>query len=404
MPNLTVYPQPDPLVSPQLATSIPPSPPPKFNFWMVLSLVLLIIISGLLVYFPGILKRRAESISPQIQAPAAESSNPPSPFTKAVAGVPPASTTTFNKIAYIKGEQVVIKNLETGELINTGIPVRWQDETAVYCQGFSWFPDGSKILAVMRPWSIYDLESKKLEPIKDYPNVPIAKFQIASDNRGIYYVKGSESGTWYFDLDSKSSRLVSPYYMVSGRSLSPNQKYIFLRKDAGTTDRFGNHEYDFLIQEIKTSETTKIIIPNEFKGAADFFDASWSPSSDRIIFTYFPEETTEEHLGVYNIGTGQSVRLVDLRYKTRTAAYSPDKAYILFEASTQELWRTDYDGNNPIKLLDKNIDFYQIPSWSPDSNKIVMEKFDYGVITVNKDGQDFKVVDKDGSCPIWSPK
>src|SRR5688572_24195122 len=46
-----------------------------------------------------------------------------------------------SKIAYVKDGELVVINVESEEFVKSGIPIKWQDPTGIYCQGFNWSSD-----------------------------------------------------------------------------------------------------------------------------------------------------------------------------------------------------------------------------------------------------------------------
>lgn len=322
-----------------------------------------------------------------------------------------------NKILMSKGGSVVIKDLDTNEEVNTGIPIEWENPSATWCQGFDWSADGQKVYA-FRLNKIYDLKTKELQTLPNKLINPIIA-QWNPTGNSIYYSSRDKEGTWLYDLETNVAEKVSDHSLFSynaNHPVSPDGTKILVEKEMGKIDGSNNLYYKYFIQDLKTKTETEILLPEDAKPFSFIIDITWAPSNDTVAFVYdYDVEDkfqTRRTIATFNLLTKQSSRLPLTMTSSRMPIYSPDGKIIIFEneSAPQELWRINADGTELSKLEDSSIDFYMHPNFSPDGTKVVFTKFQegihegiLGIKVINIDGTNPQIIDSQADCAIWSP-
>ena len=317
-------------------------------------------------------------------------------------------------IAMVKNEQIVVKNFDTNEEINTGISVKWMDKNSVWCTGFDWTPDGTKIIAPSLK-KIFDIKSKTLSTLQTQgSNIfdPSGKF--------VYYVtyqNGKPEGTWKLNISSSIVEKISDYVFQReqfGHPVSPDGTKIILFKPSGIKNKRGNELNKYLILDMKTKKETEITSPPDASVVDNYpMDFVWSPASDAVAFVYTLNNNDDKQaifktyrtIAIFYLSNSTVEKLKLPFESTRMPKYSPNGKYISFENEDGpgELWKVDSDGQNLIKLSDKSVDFYMPPNWSSDSSNVIFTKNNEGVLTVSADGNNKKIFDNKAECAIWAP-
>lgn len=382
---------------------------------IILGVILVIgIVAG--AYYLGTAKNKTHSQNQSNTLPATPFQAPTStPVQNAV-----------NKIAYVKdtykdNAEVIVKFLDGNKELKTSIPIKWQDPNATWCQGFDWTSDGEKIIAIIgKNISIFDIGTEKLTSLSNFQPNFISVYQWDPLNKGLYYSAGSEEGTWFYSLNDTKSTKISNYSLLStGRPVSFNAKKIVLSKDTGTKDPFGNRVISLVVLDIDTKSEAEVKLPDNASKMNPFMmSAVWSPDSKNIAYVY--ETNTNDskitnkegltdsyrHIAIFNLDSKTSKELTELSTKSNSVEnplFSSDGRYLMF-AIGQAVWKANADGTNPVEIVTPNVNLYHLPSWSPDSKKIVLEKYNEGILIINNDGSNKMLLDKDGTCPIWSPQ
>src|SRR3990167_6292497 len=290
-----------------------------------------------------------------------------------------------NKIAFVDNGEVIVKDLGTNQEFKTGIPIRWQDQNATWCQGFDWSPDGSKIFAALNGGSIYDITTQSLSQLPGFPK-PISTFEWNSDSSSLFFTRpempSNVSGTELYQLSDNSIRKISNYPMQKTNlthALSYDGKKIVLSKNSGEKDQYGNPIRKVTILDLESGQEMMLVLPSNASQSNPFvMDISWSPDNDQIAFVYTtnivkrPPNEFYRHIGIFSTKTKTSREFSLPNSNVRNPVFAPDGKHFIFEneAGPQELWITDTNENNAKKIADKPVDFYKSPSWLPDNNRI----------------------------------
>lgn len=388
------------------------------GFTLILVILGMILVVGIAAsaFYLGTVKNNTQS---QNQSNALSTAPSQAPITTPVRNA-------VNKIAYVKdtykdNAEVIVKFLDGNKEFKTGIPIKWQDPDATWCQGFDWTSDGEKIVArIGKNISIFDTETEKLTSLFSFQPNFISTYQWDPLNKGLYYSVGSEEGTWFYSLNDTKSTKISNYSLLStGRPVSFDGKKIVFSKEAGIKDPFGNRIISLVVLDVDSKNETEIKLPDNASKMNPFMmSAVWSPDSKNVAYVY--ETNTNDskipnkegltgsyrHIALFNLASQTTKELSELSLKSNSVEnplFSPDGKYLMF-AIGQALWKANADGTNPVEIVTPNVNLYHLPSWSPDSKRIVLEKYNEGILVINNDGSNKILLDKDGSCPIWSPQ
>ncbi|HZI47922.1 MAG TPA: carboxypeptidase regulatory-like domain-containing protein, partial [Pyrinomonadaceae bacterium] len=154
-------------------------------------------------------------------------------------------------------------------------------------------------------------------------------------------------------------------------------------------------------------------------------DPSWSPDGAKLVFTSTLSGSGKTELWMVNAdGTGllrltSSVQLGSSSHGPTfssdfSAAWSPDGTQIAFASNRDgagvgftdtELYVMNTDGTNLVRLTSDTLDD-QMPTWSPDSQRIAFAKGNgSGIYIINRDGTNLVSVNglAFSAWPAWSP-
>lgn len=135
---------------------------------------------------------------------------------------------------------------------------------------------------------------------------------------------------------------------------------------------------------------------------------AWSPKGDRVA--YVAPDGTSTQIYIYNVASGNSMRLTNDRMTKELGSWSPDGKWVVYGVLAPEadagIYKKNPDGVNQIRLTDK-LDF--APQWSPDGNKIAFESRrdgDLEIYVMDQDGKNAVNVTKTPGADRdfrWSP-
>lgn len=389
----------------------------KNKIILIISGIILVLIIGVSCYLLG--KRSELRNTNQYKKPSL------TPFIQNTSAIESPMPTIIKskeyKIMMVKNAEVVVKNLDTNEEINTGIPIRWEDPNATWCNGFNWSSDGTKIIAP-RIKKLFDLNEKSFVNILQLTNnISNYAYQWSPNSNGIYYSLNQDiKGTYYFDFDKSTNTKIADDNLVStnfNHSVSPDGKKIIIERFTGK-DEFGNTISKYLIKDPTTNNEVEILRPPDASKVSNLslYDFVWNPTNNEVAYTYELNNNdnvkqiskTYLTIAVFNYITQKVTRLSSLT-NIKSPVFSPNGETILFENDNgpQELWKIDKNGSNPVKLSDKAVDFGMPPSWAPDGKKIVFTKYNEknneSVFVIDSDGSNKQLIDSNAECAIFSP-
>ncbi len=227
---------------------------------------------------------------------------------------------------------------------------------------------------------------------------------VYSINESVYTTRLFITGFNTFSgLPTFSQFLATDLPFADNPACSPNGDYIaFYSMNLYITDIYGNH-----LERLTNAEE---MMDRPFE---------WLPDGHRIAFT---------RNAVGNIST--TVYLWDINTHTETLFYSasnipvhpnwsPDGRQIIYtlfqrEPLTAQIYVSDADGDNAVRLTTDDETLYYGPRWSPDGSKIVFFTafpdqyvqtiYSLGIYIMNNDGSEIQqLTDMDAYNPVWSP-
>lgn len=137
----------------------------------------------------------------------------------------------------------------------------------------------------------------------------------------------------------------------------------------------------------------------------------WHPNNQEVL--YLAEVGPRGGLWLLNFATGEHTIVVmqDPLY-IRDASMSPDGQRIVYSYQKQvfepgEIWTVNADGSDPRLLFGAGGTMIGL-TWSPDGSKIALVDQSQGLVVMNPDGTDRRVVARDFAWgylfePVWSP-
>ncbi len=137
----------------------------------------------------------------------------------------------------------------------------------------------------------------------------------------------------------------------------------------------------------------------------------WHPNNQAILYRVEGGEP-ETGLWLINIGTGeQTIVVLQNPLYIRDASMSPDGQRIVYSYqkgfAPGQMWTVNADGSDPELLFDSGGTMFGL-TWSPDGSKIAFVDQSQGLVVMNPDGTDRRVVASDFAIgflfePVWSP-
>jgi len=251
--------------------------------------------------------------------------------------------------------------------------------------------------------------SVSCEEDKSSPEPIVISGELNGSGGGIIAFENEANGDYNFELwvmnadgSSQTKLTNSPGYDGSP-SFSPDKKKIVF-----TSTRSGNaqlyiFDLDALIKGNSNPPLKKLT-----NSGMNYYPA-WAPDNSKIAFAALNNNV----FGLYtmNIDGSGITKLVDLA-NSSTPAWSADSKKIVFVSGVdqnQEIYVVDADGSN-LKRLTNNSVSDNMPSWSPNGQKIAFSKSitssSYDICVMISDGSNaVKLINSSGldEFPKWSP-
>lgn len=413
------------LVSPAPRPAPTPARPQPW-IWMGVGLLLIIALGTI------ILLQRPDTPPP----PLAYHPVPLTTFSGAEGG--PAFSPDGNQVAFTwRGPED--DNLDIYlKLVSSETPLRLTDDPA-YDHNPAWSPDGTQV-AFMRSDSagctIYVV-----------PALGGPARRLASCGANIYGdLAWSPDGTWLAFNDKTAPEEAYSIHLLSPTTLETR------RITTPPSDTWGDHDPAFSPDGKRLSFTRSVsegmqdIYTLPLDGGTErrlttdsrnIFGHTWTPDGKRLVFAsnrtgptglwqmdvlggtpswvglgdgqaLFPEFSRQRQrlayvqqtgeTNIWRVQVGDDSSAAPLVASTRWdlhPQFSPDGSRIAFTSNrsgTYEIWRSDHDGSNAVRLTSFGGPFTSTPRWSPDGN--------YLVFTARPNGQaDLYTIDADGTMP-----
>ena len=263
-----------------------------------------------------------------------------------------------------------------------------------------WSPDGRRIVFQGnrgRPTEIYLINAdgsgeRNLSNDPDFDEHP-----IWSPDGGKILFRGLRNGDfdlWVVDTNGQNLRNITPFNLRDDQpSWASNGRiaYVGLRegnREIYVTDPMGlNHE-----------KVTNTLSENEYV-------PSWSPDGSTIAYTLNGQLYTIAFPGgVRRQLTSQQDSVVNSQPQ-----WSPDGNNILYQTKSDEIWRVNSNGSNPVNLTSNPArDSY--PRWSSDGSSIAFESYrsgDVQIFLMTRDGsrvQQLTSSANGNAMPEWAPR
>jgi Tol biopolymer transport system component len=156
------------------------------------------------------------------------------------------------------------------------------------------------------------------------------------------------------------------------------------------SDRYLQSFPDIYVMNDDGTGVTRLTTDN---AASDEYPA-WSPSCDRIAYSYDPYGTAAS-IYVMNVD-GSGIHSLGGSGRNRFPAWSPDGTRIAFSSerddpgNSREIYVMNADGTQPTRLtVDSSFHIYDFPAWSSDGAQIAFQSYATaapGIYVMNADG------------------
>ncbi|MEZ4648832.1 MAG: fibronectin type III domain-containing protein [Candidatus Eisenbacteria bacterium] len=121
------------------------------------------------------------------------------------------------------------------------------------------------------------------------------------------------------------------------------------------------------VLDMETLERRKVLESDRYSRSA-----SWSPESDRLLYSV--EEESDHDLWIVDLASGMEQRVTNTpTIHELFGAWSPDGRRIAFasdETGTLDVWIMDVTGENRVRITD-GPDLENAPAWSPSGEELV---------------------------------
>jgi eukaryotic-like serine/threonine-protein kinase len=149
-----------------------------------------------------------------------------------------------------------------------------------------------------------------------------------------------------------------PEDRITGAAISPNGKYLAFASPTGLH-----------LSEVDSGETHDIALPEEVR--THLWEVRWFPDNEKLLLRV-ASESDEDEVWLTSIFGGSARKL---RSHSRSVVISPPGSSIAFVNNhNHEIWTAGTNGENPVRVLANENEFYTALAWSPSGKRLAYIK------------------------------
>ncbi|MEK9167469.1 MAG: hypothetical protein AAB613_01885 [Patescibacteria group bacterium] len=170
----------------------------------------------------------------------------------------------------------------------------------------------------------------------------------------------------------------------------------------------GNNKAGIYVMNVDNGNATKIAEFEADQSTIFAWPIAWSRDHGRLIYI-----DPRGKAFVINVDGSNPLQLTPATFGVydRSARFSPDGSKVVFERKDNEIWMSDSDGGNQVKIAGSPERDYLAPDWSPDGTRLVCVRYadlKVELFTMNPDGSNETKLPvtgrtRDINWPYWSP-